>query len=63
LGEQLGISDEVAAKLTLFGGVSAEMIVDMPVEFLTSSLELSTEEAEAILERARSIASGEAATK
>ncbi|MFN7342825.1 MAG: transcription termination/antitermination protein NusA, partial [bacterium] len=58
LGEQLRNSDEVAAKLTLFGGVSAEMIVDMPVEFLTSSLELSTEEAEAILERARSIASG-----
>jgi N utilization substance protein A len=61
LGEQLGITDEVAEKLTLFGGVSAEMIVDMPVEFLTSSLELSTEEAEAILERARGIVSGEAA--
>jgi N utilization substance protein A len=61
LGEQLGITDELAAKLTLFGGVSAEMIIDMPVEFLTSSLELSVEEAEAILERAKSIAAGEAA--
>jgi N utilization substance protein A len=61
LGEQLGITDELAAKLTLFGGVSAEMIVDMPVEFLTSSLELSVEEAEAILNRAKSIAAGEPA--
>lgn len=58
LGEQLGISDELAAKLTLFGGVSAEMIVDMPVEFLTGSLEISEEEAEAILEKAKNIASG-----
>ncbi len=57
LGEQLGISDELASKLMLFGGVSAEMIVDMPVEFLTESLEISAEEAEAILSKAQGIAS------
>lgn len=53
LGEQLGITDELAEKLTLFGGVSAEMIVDMPAEFLISALEVSQEDAESILERAR----------
>ena len=55
LGEQLGITDELAAKLTVFGGVSAEMIVDMPTEFLTASLEISEEEANAILEKANAI--------
>lgn len=55
LGEQLGISDELAEKLTLFGGVSAEMIVDMPVEFLTTSLEIDEESATSLLERAKSI--------
>ena len=58
LGEQLGITDELAEKLTLIGGVSAEMIVDMPAEFLTGALEIAEEQAESILSRARSIAAG-----
>jgi len=58
LGGQLGISDELAAKLTLFGGVSAEMIVDMPVDFLSVSLEISEVEAESILSKAIAIVSG-----
>ena len=58
LGEQLGITDELAEKLTLFGGVSAEMIVDMPVEFLTGALEITAEDAESILERARGLVGG-----
>lgn len=55
LGEELGITDELAEKLTLFGGVSADMIVDMPVEFLMESLEVDAEKAESILDRARGI--------
>ncbi|MFK7851032.1 MAG: transcription termination factor NusA [Akkermansiaceae bacterium] len=55
LGESLGITDELAEKLTLFGGVSAEMIVDMPKEFIAGSLEIAEEEAESILERARAL--------
>ena len=55
LGGQLGISDELAAKLTLFGGVSAEMIIDMPVDFLTAALEISEEEASSILKKAMAI--------
>jgi transcription termination/antitermination protein NusA len=59
LGEQLGISDELAAKLTVIGGVSAEMIVDMPPEFLAGELQIDEIQAEDILSRARAIASGQ----
>jgi N utilization substance protein A len=55
LGEQLGITDELAEKLTVFGGVSADMIVDMPVEFLMENLEVDEEKAESILARALGI--------
>ncbi len=62
LGEQLGITDELAAKLTLIGGVSAEMIIDMPADFLAGALEITEEEADAILARANSIVAGDATT-
>jgi transcription termination/antitermination protein NusA len=55
LGAQLGISDDLAERLTLFGGVSADMIKDMPVDFLTGSLEITEEEAQSILDRANEI--------
>lgn len=55
LGAQLGISDDLAEKLTHFGGVSAEMIVDMPADFIVDSLSITEEEAKAILEKAREI--------
>ncbi len=57
LGEQLGISEEIAEKLTLFGGVSAEMIKDMPAEFLIGALEITEEAAEHILAKAHEILS------
>ena len=59
LGEQLGITDEMAEKLTLIGGVSAEMIIDMPSDFLAGALEITEEEANAILARANSIVAGD----
>ena len=59
LGEQLGITDELAAKLTLIGGVSAEMIIDMPADFIAANLEITEGEADAILARAHSIAAGD----
>ncbi len=58
LGEQLGITDELAEKLTLIGGVSTDMIIDMPADFLAGALEISQEQAEAILTRAHAIVSG-----
>ncbi|MFT4177287.1 MAG: transcription termination factor NusA [Luteolibacter sp.] len=62
LGEQLGISDELAEKLTLAGGFNPELIVDMPADYIAAALEISESEADAILVRARAIVSGNEAT-
>ena len=58
IGEQLGITDELANKLTLAGGFNPEMIVDMPSEYIASALEITPEAADAILARAQSLVSG-----
>ncbi len=58
LGEQLGISDELAGKLTLAGGFNPEMVVDMPADYIAAALEISEDEAEAILTRAKAIVGG-----
>jgi N utilization substance protein A len=55
LGEQLGITDELAEKLTFAGGFNPELIVDMPADYIASALEISDDEAEAILVRARAL--------
>ncbi len=61
LGEQLGITDELAGKLTLAGGFNPEMVVDMPADYIAAALEISEEAAEAILVRAHGIVDGSAA--
>jgi N utilization substance protein A len=61
LGEQLGISDELAEKLTLAGGIAPEYIVGMSEEDIAEALEIPIEEASPILARAQSIVSGTAA--
>ncbi|NJM36465.1 MAG: transcription termination/antitermination protein NusA [Akkermansiaceae bacterium] len=61
LGEQLGITDELAGKLTLAGGFNPEMVVDMPADYIAAALEISEEAAEAILVRAHGIVTGSAA--
>ena len=58
LSEQLGITDELANKLTLAGGFNPEMVVDMPADYIASALEISEEAAEAILVRAQAIVAG-----
>jgi N utilization substance protein A len=58
LGEQLGITDELANKLTLAGGFNPEMVIDMPADYIASALEITEEAAEAILLRAQSIVNG-----
>lgn len=58
LGEQLGITDDLANKLTLAGGFSPEMVVDMPADYIATALEITEEAAEAILVRARTIIGG-----
>lgn len=58
LGEQLGISDELANKLTLAGGFSPEMVAEMPADYIASALEITEEAAIAILARAQAGISG-----
>jgi N utilization substance protein A len=60
LGEQLGISDELANKLTLAGGFSPEMVIEMPADYIASALGITEEAAEDILVRAQAIISGTA---
>ena len=62
LGEQLGITDELASKLTLAGGFNPEMVIDMPADYIAAALGITEEAAEAILVRAHGIVSGTAAT-
>jgi N utilization substance protein A len=58
LGEQLGISDELAEKLTLAGGIAPEYIVGMSEEDISEALEIPIEEASPILARAQAIVAG-----
>ncbi|HSP41237.1 MAG TPA: transcription termination factor NusA [Luteolibacter sp.] len=55
LGEQLGISDELAEKLTLAGGIAPEYIVGMSEEDIAEALEIGAEEAAPILARAKEL--------
>ncbi|HEX5790357.1 MAG TPA: hypothetical protein VFY13_04350 [Luteolibacter sp.] len=61
LGEQLGISEDQAAKLTLAGGIAPEYIVGMSTEDIAGILDISEEEAAPILQRAQKIVGLEAA--
>jgi N utilization substance protein A len=56
LGEQLGLSDELAEKLTFAGGATAELVIDMPADYIAAALGISEEEASAILEKAHTLA-------
>jgi N utilization substance protein A len=55
LGEQLGITDELAEKLTLAGGISPEFIIGMSENDIAEALEISQDQAAPILERARQL--------
>ncbi len=55
LGEQLGLTDALAEKLTFAGGASAELVVDMPADYIAGALGITDDEAETILEKARAL--------
>ncbi|MFC7337276.1 transcription termination factor NusA [Haloferula chungangensis] len=55
VAEQLGIDDELAAKLFAAGGMSPEMVVDMPVEYICTVLEVPEERSKDILTRAHGV--------
>ncbi|RPJ35831.1 MAG: transcription termination/antitermination protein NusA [Verrucomicrobiaceae bacterium] len=62
LGEQLGISDELAEKITLAGGIAPEYIIGMSAEDIAEICDIPVEEAEPILARALAIVNGTEAT-
>jgi N utilization substance protein A len=62
LGEQLGITEELAGKITLAGGISAEYIIGMSAEDIAEICEITVEEAQPILDRAHSIVRGDDAS-
>ncbi|WP_193211254.1 transcription termination factor NusA [Luteolibacter marinus] len=53
IAEQLGLDDELADKLFRAGGMSSEIVAEMPVEYIASNLEVSEERALDILARAK----------
>jgi len=50
LGDQIGLDEETAEKLFRIGGVNAEMILQMPVDYIAPALEITEEEAQTILD-------------
>lgn len=58
LGEQLGITNEQAAKLAVAGGIAPEYIVGMSAEDIGEILEISADDAAPILTRAHELAGG-----
>ncbi len=62
LGEQLGITDELAEKLTLAGGFTPDLIVDMPADYIAAALEIEEKAAQGILTRAQGIVDAAAST-
>lgn len=55
VAEQLGIDEELGAKLFTAGGTTPEMVVDMPVDYIADALGLSEERCRDILIRAHGI--------
>jgi N utilization substance protein A len=55
LGEQLGLNDDLAAKLFRAGGITLDLVLEMPADYIAASLEISEDDAAAILEKAQSL--------
>lgn len=53
LADALGVEAELAGKLFRAGGVSLDMVVQMPAEYIADQLGIEQAEAEALLERAQ----------
>jgi transcription termination/antitermination protein NusA len=55
MGEQLGLNDDLAAKLFRAGGITLDLVLEMPADYIASALEISEEEATAILTKAQQL--------
>ncbi|BDS05350.1 transcription termination/antitermination protein NusA [Oceaniferula spumae] len=54
LGDQLGLDAEMADKLFRAGGATAELVAQMPADYIAGALEISEEEAQEILSKVTS---------
>jgi N utilization substance protein A len=59
LAEELGVDPLVADKLFRAGGATADLVVQMPLEYIAQALEASEDDARTVLEKAR-LATGSA---
>lgn len=55
LGESLGLNPELSDRLFRAGGVSAEMVTQMPAEYVASALEIDVAEAEVVVQKAQAL--------
>ena len=62
LSDELGIDPEIADKLFRAGGASADLVTQMPVEYLTEALDGDSETAAVILQKAIDKTSGSGST-
>ena len=53
LAEELGVDPQIADRLYRAGGVSADMVMQMPADYIAQSIESTEEAAEEILVKAR----------
>jgi len=60
LADQIGLDEETADKLFRIGGVNAEMILQMPAEYIAPALDIPEDEAQRILDTVRETAEGKA---
>jgi transcription termination/antitermination protein NusA len=55
IGEQLGLNDDLADKLFRAGGITLELVLEMPVDYIAGSLEIPENEAAEILVKAEQL--------
>ncbi len=53
LASSLGVSDDIAGRLFRAGGVNADMVLQMPAEYIATAIEVSEQEAQEILDTIR----------
>ena len=63
LAEELGVDPQTADKLYRAGGVSGDMVLQMPVDYIAQALESTEEEAQDVLDKARSMGGTSAAAE
>ena len=61
LAEELGLEPLIAEKLFRAGGATADLVIQMPLDYIAAALEMPEDEAKAILDKAKSVGTSGAA--